>query len=53
MLVLIYNNYLTDLEKKIGKLQNKIKAEKQFNRKVDLNKELNDLIKEMEELNHG
>ena len=47
------NDYKKELENKINKLQQKIKAEKQFNRKVELNKELNDLIKEMEELNHG
>ena len=38
-----------ELEKKINKLQQKIKLEKQFNRKVELNRELNLLIKEMEE----
>ena len=42
-----------ELEKKISNLKQKIKVEKQFNRKVELNKELNDLIKEMEEMNHG
>ena len=47
------NNYKLELEKKINKLQQKIKLEKQFNRKVELNKELNSLIKEMEELNNG
>lgn len=47
------NTYKKELEKKIGKLQQKLKSEKQFNRKVELNKELNDLIKEMEELNYG
>ena len=41
-----------ELEKKINKLQQKIKLEKQFNRKVELNRELNLLIKEMEELNN-
>lgn len=46
------NSYKTELEKKIGKLQQKIKLEKQFNRKVELNKELNDLISEMEGLNN-
>ena len=42
-----------ELEKKISNLKQKIKVEKQFNRKVELNKALNDLIKEMEEMNHG
>ena len=46
------NMYKTELEKKISKLQQKIKSERQFNRKVELNKELNDLIKEMEEINN-
>ena len=47
------NTYKLELEKKINKLQQKIKSEKQFNRKVELNRELNLLIKEMEELNNG
>lgn len=47
------NTYKIELEKKINKLQQKIKLEKQFNRKVELNRELNLLIKEMEELNNG
>ena len=47
------NTYKLELEKKINKLQQKIKLEKQFNRKVELNRELNLLIKEMEELNNG
>ena len=46
------NTYKTVLEKKIERLQQKIKSEKQFNRKVELNKELNDLISEMEEFNN-
>lgn len=36
------------LEKKINQLRQKIKSEKQFNKKVELNKELNALLKEME-----
>ena len=40
---------LNELEKKIGKLQQKIKNEKQFNKKVELNRELNALLKEMED----
>ena len=47
------NTYKLELEKKINKLKQKIKLEKQFNRKVELNRELNLLIKEMEELNNG
>lgn len=46
------NTYKTELEKKIGKLQQNIKSEKQFNRKIELNKELNRLINELEELNN-
>lgn len=46
------NTYKTELEKKICKLQQKIKSEKQFNRKIELNKELNGLINELEELNN-
>ena len=46
------NEYKKELEKKITKLQQKIKSEKQFNRKVELNKEINDLIKEMEVINN-
>jgi hypothetical protein len=37
------------LEKKINQLRQKIKVEKQFNRKVELNKELNILLKELED----
>lgn len=44
--------YKSDLEKRINKLKQKIKLEKQFNRKVELNKELNTLLNEMEELNN-
>ena len=40
------------LEKKIAQLKQKIKNEKQFNRKVELNKELNKLSKELEVLNN-
>lgn len=38
------------LENKINNLKNKIKKEKQFNKKVELNKELNLLIDELEEV---
>lgn len=47
------NDYKKELENKINKLQQKIKAEKQFNRKVEMNKELNILLKEMEDINNG
>ncbi len=39
---------ITDLQKKINQLQQKIKSEKQFNRKIELNKELNNLNRIME-----
>lgn len=46
------NMYKTELEKKISKLQQKIKSERQFNRKLELNIELNNLLKEMEATNN-
>lgn len=45
-------NNKNNLEKTINKLKQKIKIEKQFNKKVELNKELNIFIKEMEDLNN-
>ena len=45
-------NNRIDLEKRINQLKQKIKNEKQFNRKIELNKELNSLINELEELNN-
>lgn len=42
-------NNKTILEKKINQLKQKIKSEKQFNKKVELNRELNKLFKEMED----
>lgn len=45
-------NIILDLEKRINKLKLKIKNEKQFNKKVELNKELNELLNEMEDLNN-
>ena len=39
-----------ELSKKIEQLKNKIKQEKQFNKKVELNQKLRDLEGEMEEL---
>lgn len=41
------------LEKQIDALKNKIKSEKQFNKKVELNQELRKLENEMEELLNG
>lgn len=46
------NTYKIELEKKISKLKQKLKSEKQFNRKVELNKNLNDLMRKMEEINN-
>ena len=43
---------VVDLENKISNLKNRIKREKQFNKKVELNKNLNDLMREMEEINN-
>ncbi len=43
-------NNKDNLEKRINQLKQRIKNEKQFNRKVELNKELNTLIKELEDL---
>lgn len=42
-------NNRDNLEKRINQLRQKIKVEKQFNRKVELNKELNILLKELED----
>ena len=41
-------NNKNDLEKRINILRQKIKSEKQFNRKTELNIELNKLLKQME-----
>lgn len=43
-------NRIDDLNKKISNLRSKIKSEKQFDRKLELNNELNKLLKEMEEI---
>lgn len=43
---------IDDLKKKISNLRSKIKSEKQFDRKLELNNELNKLLKEMEEINN-
>lgn len=40
------------LEKKIDSLKNKVKIEKQFNRKVELNGELNQMLFELEEMKY-
>ncbi|MEF2689887.1 MAG: DUF4391 domain-containing protein [Bacilli bacterium] len=45
-------NRIDDLNKKIINLRNKIKSEKQFDRKLELNNELNKLLKETEEFNN-
>jgi len=46
-------NKVDELYKKIEQLKNKINNEKQFNKKVELNLELQKLNKEMEELIDG
>lgn len=46
-------NIKSDLEKKINHLKQKIKNEKQFNRKVEMNKELTKYRKELEEIING
>lgn len=46
-------NIICDLEKKINNLKVKIKNEKQFNKKVELNKELNEILNELEEVKNG
>lgn len=43
-------NTKIDLQKKINHLKQKLKSEKQFNRKMEINVEINKLTKEMEEL---
>ena len=43
---------ILELEKKINNLKVKLKNEKQFNKKVELNKVLNKLLDEMEEINN-
>lgn len=44
--------YRQDLEKRINQLKQKIKSEKQFNKKTELNIELNKLLKQMEVINN-
>lgn len=46
-------NNKNDLLKRINQLKQKIKNEKQFNRKIELNVELNKLSKELEEIING
>lgn len=46
-------NIKIELEKRINSLKAKIKNEKQFNRKVELNNDLNKLLNELEEINNG
>lgn len=43
-------NALSNLDKRINQLRQKVKNEKQFNKKTELNIELNKLLKEMEAL---
>ena len=43
-------NALNNLDKRINQLRQKVKNEKQFNKKTELNIELNKLLKEMEAL---
>lgn len=45
-------NIKENLEKRINQLRQKIKSEKQFNRKNELNMELNKLLERMEALNN-
>lgn len=45
--------YLNSLEKEINILKNKISQEKQFNRKLELNKKLQELEKEKEKIDNG
>lgn len=45
-------NRKIELEKKINSLKNKVKSEKQFNRKVELNEELNQMLFELEEMKY-
>lgn len=42
---------IDDLNKKVINLKSKIKSEKQFDRKIEINNELNILLKEMEKVN--
>lgn len=42
---------IDDLNKKVINLKSKIKLEKQFDRKIEINNELNILLKEMEKVN--
>ena len=46
-------NKIDDLNKKIINMRNKIKLEKQFNKKVELNQKLQQLKKELGELNEN
>ena len=43
-------NIKSNFEKRINQLKQRIKNEKQFNRKVEMNKELNKIQKELEEI---
>ena len=50
--IIVEKNNKSDLEKRINQLKQKIKSEKQFNRKTELNIELNKLLNEMEDLHN-
>lgn len=51
--ILIEKNIIADFEKKLCSIKTKIKNEKQFNKKVELNKELNKILIEMEDIKNG
>lgn len=51
--ILEEKNIRIDLEKRINQLRQKVRSEKQFNRKAEYNIELNKLIKELEEIDNG
>jgi hypothetical protein len=48
--IIILKNQKDELTKKIAQLENKLKKEKQFNKKVELNRRLKILLKELENL---
>lgn len=52
-IIIELNNKISVLEKEIKQIQGKLKTEKQFNRKMDLNKLLNAKVKELEVIKNG
>lgn len=44
---------MKEVQKEIERLENKMKAEKQFNKKVELNKNILELKKQKEELSNN